>query len=154
KTGVFTGGYAVNPVTGTTIPIWIADYVLMGYGTGAIMAVPGHDERDFAFAKTYELPIVAVVMPPDEWLSANRPPASAKDSDVSHLRDDYVGDPGSFTEAYSEVGLSIQSENAKFRISGSPTAEAKKAITIWLNEQGLGRRAVNYKLRDWLFSRQ
>ena len=154
KTGVFTGGYAVNPVTGKPIPIWIADYVLMGYGTGAIMAVPGHDERDFAFAKTFGLPIVAVVMPPDEWLRAHRGPGSPEVSDVAQLREEYARSPGSFAEAYCDEGLSIQSENEEFRITGSPTPEAKRAITAWLAEQGLGRRAVNYKLRDWLFSRQ
>ena len=85
KTGVFTGGYAINPVNSQPIPIWIADYVLMGYGTGAIMAVPGHDERDFAFARTFELPIVAVVMPPDQWLKSHRR-AADDERDVNRLR--------------------------------------------------------------------
>lgn len=152
KTGVFTGGYAVNPVTGKPIPIWIADYVLMGYGTGAIMAVPGHDERDFAFAKTFGLPIVAVVMPPTTWLEAHRPRHHS--IAFTTLEGYYKRNPSEFTEAYCDEGLSIQSENAEARITGSPTPEAKRAITAWLAEQGLGRRAVNYKLRDWLFSRQ
>ena len=104
KTGVFTGGYAVNPVTDKPIPIWIADYVLMGYGTGAIMAVPGHDDRDFEFAKTFGLPIVAVVMPPDEWLKEHRatgPRSGTTRSVPSRLRRD---NPGSFAEAYSDEG--------------------------------------------------
>ena len=125
----------------------------MGYGTGAIMAVPGHDERDFAFARTFELPIVAVVMPPDQWLKSHRR-AADDERDVNRLRADFVANPGSFTESFCDEGLSIQSWNADFDISGQPTAQAKKIITDWLAEQGLGRRSVNYKLRDWLFSRQ
>ncbi|MGZ3336634.1 MAG: leucine--tRNA ligase [Isosphaeraceae bacterium] len=153
KTGAFTGGYAINPVNSQPIPIWIADYVLMGYGTGAIMAVPGHDERDFAFARTFELPIVAVVMPPDQWLKSHRR-AADDERDVNRLRADFVANPGSFTESFCDEGLSIQSWNADFDISSQPTALAKKIITDWLAEQGLGRRSVNYRLRDWLFSRQ
>jgi leucyl-tRNA synthetase len=133
KTGVATGSAAVNPVNGERIPIWIADYVLMGYGTGAIMAVPGHDVRDFEFATAFGLPIKRVVAPagadPDE---ANAP----------------------LTEAMEEPGISVNSTNAELSIAGLPTAEAKAAITAWLAGRGLGRRTVNYKLRDWLFSRQ
>jgi leucyl-tRNA synthetase len=151
KTGVFTGGYAINPVNTLTIPIWIADYVLLGYGTGAIMAVPGHDDRDFEFAKAFGLPIVAVMMPPDEWLKAHRPDAS---SSLGDLKSEYKQAPVAFTEPFCDEGISIHSENEQFSITGQPTQEAKKAITAWLAEQGLGRRAVNYKLRDWLFSRQ
>ena len=154
KTGVFTGGYAINPVTNKPIPIWIADYVLMGYGTGAIMAVPGHDERNFEFAKAFDLPIVAVVMPPDEWLKTHRGSVPGPEHDWSQFGTAYLRNPGAFTEAYCDEGMSIQSENPEFSISGKPTAEAKREITAWLTEQGLGRRAVNYKLRDWLFSRQ
>ncbi|MHB1562051.1 MAG: leucine--tRNA ligase [Isosphaeraceae bacterium] len=130
KTGVFTGGYAVNPVNDERIPVWIADYVLMGYGTGAIMAVPGHDERDFAFARTFDLPIVRVV-------------ASSTDR---------AGDP--LNEADVEPGVSVNSRNASIALDGLPTAEAKAAITAWLEENELGKKTVNYKLRDWLFSRQ
>ena len=128
----------------------------MGYGTGAIMAVPGHDERDFEFAKTFQLPIVAVVMPPDQWLKTHRGsvPAPDHEHDWSQFRAAYVRYPGEFAEAYCDEGTSIQSENSEFSISGQPTALAKRMITDWLAEQGLGRRAVNYKLRDWLFSRQ
>jgi len=149
KTGVFTGGHAVNPVNGKSIPIWIADYVLMGYGTGAIMAVPGHDERDFAFAKTFGLPIVAVVQPPDSWLEANR-----GDVDATDLLGAYKSDPGAFAGVFHDEGVAIQSSGADFTLDGRPTAEAKAAITEWLAARGSGRKAVNYKLRDWLFSRQ
>jgi leucyl-tRNA synthetase len=126
KTGVFTGGYALNPVTGEQIPIWIADYVLISYGTGAIMAVPGHDTRDFEFAQKFNLPIVQVVQPPDgtDWRG-------------------FVGD-----------GISVNSANAEISISDLPTPEAKAKITAWLEQKGLGQKTVNYKLRDWLFSRQ
>ena len=93
KTGVFTGGYAINPVNSQPIPIWIADYVLMGYGTGAIMAVPGHDERDFAFARTFDLPIVAVVMPPDQWLKSHRG-AGRRRARREHAADRLRGEPG------------------------------------------------------------
>jgi leucyl-tRNA synthetase len=130
KTGVFTGAYATNPVNGQSIPVWIADYVLMGYGTGAIMAVPGHDERDFAFAQTFDLPIARVVAPTLD--QAETP----------------------LTHAEVEPGISVQSHNAEVSLDGLPTAEAKRVITDWLEQKGLGKKAVNYKLRDWLFSRQ
>lgn len=124
KTGVFTGAYAVNPVNGEQVPVWIADYVLMGYGTGAIMAVPAHDERDFAFAQVFGLPVLQVVQPPSE------------DTDWRG----YCGYEGT-------------SVNSGF-LTGLPTPEAKEKMTLWLEENGKGRRKVNYKLRDWLFSRQ
>ncbi|MGE5755474.1 MAG: leucine--tRNA ligase, partial [Planctomycetaceae bacterium] len=130
KTGVFTGSFAVNPVNGRRIPIWIADYVLMGYGTGAIMAVPGHDERDFEFAKAFDLPIIRVVAPRVE--DADKPLEAAE----------------------VEPGVSVNSRNDEIDLTGRPTAEAKAVITAWLEEKGLGRKTVNYKLRDWLFSRQ
>lgn len=122
KTGVDTGGFAVNPVNGGKIPIWIADYVLISYGTGAIMAVPAHDERDFEFATQFGLPIQLVVEAP----------------------------PGNTEKCFTGDGVSI---NSGF-ISGLPTPEAKRRITAWLEERGLGRKTVNYKLRDWLFARQ
>jgi len=124
KTGVFTGAYAVNPVNGKQIPVWIADYVLMGYGTGAIMAVPAHDERDFAFAQVFGLPILQVVQPPSE------------DTDWRGF-----------------CGYEGSSVNSGF-LTGLPTPEAKEKMILWLEENGKGRRKVNYKLRDWLFSRQ
>jgi leucyl-tRNA synthetase len=130
KTGVFTGGYATNPVNGNRIPIWVADYVLLGYGTGAIMAVPGHDERDFAFARAFDLPIVRVVASSSEQADA---PLDA---------------------AEPEPGIAVHSRNDEVSLNGLPTAEAKPAITAWLVKRGLGRKTINYKLRDWLFSRQ
>jgi leucyl-tRNA synthetase len=126
KTGVFTGGYAINPVNGEKIPIWIADYVLISYGTGAIMAVPGHDTRDFEFATKFNLPIVKVVEPP----------------------------AGTDWHGYIEDGVSVNSAGAEISISGLPTPEAKRKITAWLESNGLGKKTINYKLRDWLFSRQ
>jgi leucyl-tRNA synthetase len=132
KTGVFTGAYAINPVNGQRIPVWIADYVLATYGTGAIMAVPGHDERDFEFAKQFGLPIVTVVRPPDEWLKKTG-------STLDNL-----------TEAYVDEGVAVNSGP----FTGLPTAEFKKKITARLEQNGLGQKKVNYKLRDWLFSRQ
>jgi leucyl-tRNA synthetase len=125
KTGVFTGGFVVNPATGSNIPVWIADYVLMGYGTGAIMAVPGHDERDHAFAKRYNLPILEVV-------------AGGNILDAPHVDD----------------GLAANSSNAEVSLNGLATPEAKSRITAWLASKGLGKAAVQFKLRDWLFSRQ
>ena len=126
KTGVFTGAYAVNPVNGKEIPIWIADYVLISYGTGAIMAVPGHDTRDFDFAAMFDLPVVQVVEPPkgQEW------------------------------RGYTDDGVAVNSSGNDVSLDGKPTAEAKKIITNWLESKGLGKRTINYKLRDWLFSRQ
>jgi leucyl-tRNA synthetase len=126
KTGVFTGAYAINPATGQPIPIWIADYVLMSYGTGAIMSVPGHDERDFEFAQAFGLPVVRVVQAPG--VDANEP----------------------LIRAFTEHGIAV---NSGF-ISDLPTAEAKSKMIDWLEEKGLGNRAIKYKLRDWLFSRQ
>ena len=125
KTGVFIGANAVNPATGKEIPIWIADYVLMGYGTGAIMAVPGHDERDMEFAKKFELPIVKVV---------------DGGPDAPEI---FVGD-----------GIGMNSANEEVSLNGLATREAKRTIAAWLEQKGLGRAAVQYKLRDWLFSRQ
>ncbi|GAI06325.1 unnamed protein product, partial [marine sediment metagenome] len=129
KTGVFTGAYAINPVNGEKIPIWLSDYVLLSYGTGAIMAVPAHDERDFEFAKEFKLPIIPVVEPDD----------SEQAELVKQGKLCFIGD-----------GTAINSG----QFNGLPTEEFKDKITSWLAEKGLGRKAVNYKLRDWLFSRQ
>ena len=129
KTGVFTGGYAVNPVNGEGLPVWIADYVLMGYGTGAIMAVPGHDQRDWEFARAFDLPIREVVA----------------GGDIE-------------TEAYVDLarGVAVNSSapDGSFSIDGLKADQAIDRIIAWLERTGKGRRAVNYKLRDWLFSRQ
>ena len=129
KTGVFTGAYAINPVNNAKIPIWISDYVLISYGTGAIMSVPAHDERDFEFAKKFDLPIIPVVEPDDSEQAE-----LVKKGELC-----FVGD-----------GKAINSG----QFNGLPTAEFKEQITNWLSEKGLGGKAVNYKLRDWLFSRQ
>jgi leucyl-tRNA synthetase len=132
KTGVFTGAYAINPVNCEQIPIWIADYVLISYGTGAIMAVPAHDERDFEFATQFRLPIRTVVRPPEEWLKETG-------STLDHLTEPFIGD-----------GTAVNSGP----FDGLATAEFKRGITAWLGERGLGEKKVNYRLRDWLFSRQ
>jgi leucyl-tRNA synthetase len=132
KTGVHTGAHAVNPVNEERIPVWIADYVLATYGTGAIMAVPAHDERDFEFAKQFSLPIRTVVRPPAEWLKETN-------STLDNMTEAYVGD-----------GVACNSGP----FDGLKTAEFKEKITSWLEQKGLGTRKVNYKLRDWLFSRQ
>lgn len=195
KTGVFTGAYAVNPVNNEKVPIWIADYVLISYGTGAIMAVPAHDERDFEFAQQFRLPIRVVVKPPADWLrSSNVHKAVAKvkpELDKSHgfvprkteskgnlssttvevtpintraneawkqLKGDldkvvehlYLTHVELFEESFTGDGTAVNSGS----FDGSSTAEFKKKITAWLSERGLGNAKVNYKLRDWLFSRQ
>ncbi len=126
KSGVFIGSYAINPVNNLEIPIWISDYVLMGYGTGAIMAVPAHDERDWEFATKFHIPIVEVVKP-----------SSGSGGDITKA-------------AFTEEGIAVNSGI----ISGMKTDKAKKKTIWWLEEQGLGKAAVQYKLRDWLFSRQ
>ncbi|HEW78394.1 MAG TPA: leucine--tRNA ligase, partial [Phycisphaerales bacterium] len=129
KTGVFTGAYAINPVNSEKIPIWISDYVLISYGTGAIMSVPAHDERDFEFAKKFDLAVMPVVEPGD-----------AEQAElVRQGKLCFIGD-----------GKAINSG----RFNGLSTAQFKEQITNWLEEKGLGRKAINYKLRDWLFSRQ
>ncbi len=129
KTGVFTGGYAINPVNNERIPIWIADYVLMTYGSGAIMAVPAHDERDFAFARKFGLPVRVVIQPPEGGL-----------------------DGKTMTEAFLGDGVMVNSAH----FDGTPTAngEAINRVIAWLEAQDIGKRAVTYRLRDWLISRQ
>ncbi|MFA5422816.1 MAG: class I tRNA ligase family protein, partial [Phycisphaerae bacterium] len=129
KTGVFTGAFAVNPVNNKKIQIWISDYVLISYGTGAIMSVPAHDERDFEFAKKFGLEIIAVVESNDAELAER----------VKNGQACYIGD-----------GRAINSG----QFDGLTTAEFKEKITKWLEDKGLGTKAINYKLRDWLFSRQ
>jgi leucyl-tRNA synthetase len=128
KTGVFTGTYATNPVSGVQIPVFIADYVLMGYGTGAIMAVPAEDERDFAFAETFGLPVVRTVTPPDNFAGGA-----------------YNGD-GARINSANDDGLDLNGIGDK--------AEAIETVCTWLEARQAGRRAVTYRLRDWLFSRQ
>ncbi len=128
KSGVFTGGYAVNPVTDERIPVWIADYVLMGYGTGAIMAVPAHDERDFAFARAFDLPVRVVIQP----------------EQAATL------EPGTMEQAYHGPGRLVNSGP----VDGTPVPSGIPSVIDWLEERGRGQREVNYRLRDWLISRQ
>ena len=125
KTGVPTGAFAINPVNGEKIPVWVSDYVLLTYGTGIVMAVPGHDERDFAFARKFNLPIREVIAPPD-------------------------GAQGELSEAYTEPGVMMNS--AEF--DGMDSVEGKKGVVAKLSKMGKGDFKVNYKLRDWLISRQ
>ncbi len=143
KTGVFTGGFAINPVSGREIPVWVSDYVLMGYGTGAIMAVPAHDQRDCEFARQFDLEIQPVVKPSDEWLR-----------DEGKSLDDYLADPNSCSAAFSGYGVAVNSQNDSVSLNGLSTEKAKARITAWLAEGNLGASKVQYKLRDWLFSRQ
>jgi len=161
KNGVFTGGYATNPVTGGEIPIWIADYVLISYGTGAIMAVPGHDQRDLEFARTFQLPVHAVVMPEKEWLQQmqarlEKPKSESEDRQMQEplTNKNYELYIGKLPEAYTEDGTGIQSASPEISLNGLPTSEAKTTIIEWLSRTGIGQPAVKYKLRDWLFSRQ
>ncbi|MFE7125772.1 leucine--tRNA ligase [Streptomyces sp. NPDC057617] len=133
KTGVFTGAYATNPVSGEPVPVFIADYVLMGYGTGAIMAVPAHDSRDFAFARAFELPMRCVVEPSDGRST----------------------DPAEWDDAFASYDAHIvNSAGTDISLDGLSVTEAKAKITEWLAERGIGEGTVNFRLRDWLFSRQ
>ncbi len=140
KTGVFTGAFATNPTNGASIPIFVADYVLMGYGTGAIMAVPAHDQRDFEFAQELSLPITGVVRPPAGWLRDRGLDAAAP--------------APTWPEAYTGAGVGMASANDGVSLDGLATADAKVRIGAWLDETGNGAPAVTTKLRDWLFSRQ
>jgi leucyl-tRNA synthetase len=152
KTGIFTGAYASHPVTGKRLPIWIADYVLLGYGSGALMAVPAHDSRDLAFARAFDLPVHVVVEPPDAWLIVNAPPAVARDPAM--LRAYYHAHPEAFSEAYSAFGVGVNSSASGISLDGLATPEAQRSIVGWLEAQGSGRVQLQYRLRDWLFSRQ
>ncbi len=124
KTGVFTGSYGINPLNGAKVPIWVSDYVLADYGTGAIMCVPAHDDRDFEFAKKFDLPIIQVI---------------SKDGEAHEL-----------TEAYTEPGIMINSGE----FNGMKSEDAKAKVPDYMEEKGFGKKTVNYKLRDWVFSRQ
>ncbi|NLU69113.1 leucine--tRNA ligase [Streptomyces sp. HNM0574] len=141
KTGVFTGAYATNPVSGDAVPVFIADYVLMGYGTGAIMAVPAHDHRDFAFARAFELPMRCVVDPATA-------PGGAPEG-ISGT------DPGQWDDAFVSYEATItNSSDDTISLDGLDVTAAKARMTDWLAERGIGEGTVNYRLRDWLFSRQ
>jgi leucyl-tRNA synthetase len=198
KTGVFTGGYAINPVNGEKVPVWIADYVLISYGTGAIMAVPAHDERDFEFAQKFDLRIVPVLLPAQEWIDANaigdahdKIDAIQKSYDPTKAAEDLISEFGAIQACpdhyfggrektrdnliqnyktaipwYSQLTYRLQTRDFKCafteistainsgKYDGLPTLEFKSKITADLAASGLGRKAVNYRLRDWLFSRQ
>jgi leucyl-tRNA synthetase len=137
KTGVFTGRYAINPVNGTEIPIWVADYVLMGYGTGAIMAVPAHDTRDFEFAEKFGIPIICILDP--------------KDVD-EEIRTQVLTGKACWTEDGAYINSA--SDVTELDINGLSKNEGIAKTIKWLGERGLGKATVNFKLRDWLFSRQ
>jgi leucyl-tRNA synthetase len=140
KTGVFTGGYVVNPMTDEPIPVFIADYVLMGYGTGAIMAVPAHDERDFEFARLFGLPVPAVLEPPAAWFDSHGIPP---------------GTPAAqWPEAFTGDGTYLDPKVPGLDLAGLGIREGIAATIRWLEEHGTGRGARSYRLRDWLFSRQ
>ena len=158
KTGVFTGAYAINPVNGEKIPIWIADYVLASYGTGAIMAVPAHDQRDYEFAMKFSLPIRQVVLPQknldkvsqqaiDKLL--NKEPGQII-NDIRYSEELKQWFIFASAKAFEQDGVATASDI----LDGLPTAEAKTKITDLLQEKVLGKKTVNFKLRDWLFSRQ
>lgn len=133
KTGVFTGAYAINPANGEKLPVFTADYVLMGYGTGAIMAVPAHDSRDFAFARAFDLPMHCVVQPAD----------------------DRGTDPSTWAESFDSYDAEIiNSAGEGVSLDGLVVTEAKTRMAEWLTERGIGEATVNFRLRDWLFSRQ
>lgn len=136
KTGVFTGSYAVNPLTGTKIPIWVADYVLTGYGTGAIMAVPAHDTRDFEFAKKFGLPILCIMEPDTSCPEDIRPKVLAGEA------------------CWPADGKYINSANETLSLNGLSKKDGMEKMVSWIEANGIGKATVNYKLRDWLFSRQ
>lgn len=143
KDGIFTGTYAIHPIHGGKVPVWTSNYVLMGYGTGAIMAVPAHDQRDFEFAKQHDLPIVPVVEPTQDFLQEHQINLA-----------DYLKNPAAIANAFEDMGKTIGSSHSKISLDGLQTFEAKKKMTMFLHEQQLGKAKVQYKLKDWLFSRQ
>ena len=150
KTGVWTGAYAINPVNGEKIAIWIADYVLATYGTGAIMAVPAHDERDWEFAKKFDLQIQPVVhQHVDVLANLERSGVTSPGSTL-----EAIGGPIDLEECFTGEGVLTNSSNAEVSLNGLRVPEAKAKITAWLESKGLGQKTVNFKLRDWLFSRQ
>jgi leucyl-tRNA synthetase len=164
KTGAFTGAYALNPANGKEIPVWISDYVLVSYGTGAIMSVPGHDERDMEFAKKFNLDIVPVVLPEKLKNNAFKKIKSENvgeliisgrgvknlGTDGSEELDEYINSVKNGEQCFSGDGYAVNSG----MLNGLDTKAAKEKIISWLEEKGIGKRSINYKLRDWLFSRQ
>lgn len=161
KTGVFTGSYGINPLTGEEIPIWVADYVLTNYGTGAIMAVPAHDIRDFEFAKTFDLAVKCILEPTLKGAQADQTACHKwSKKEINKL----LSSPEGQEELRSAIlngeecwignGKAINSSNDTLDINGQKKKDAIRTVTKWLQEQGLGEFKVNYKIRDWLFSRQ
>lgn len=144
KIGMFTGAYAIHPITGEDIPIWTANYVLMDYGTGAVMAVPAHDERDFAFAKQYDIEIKPVVEPDTAWL---------KKQGLKNVQD-YQEQCAQLAECYSDYNKTLNSNTEQLDVSGLSSEEAKIKFIAFLQEHNKGFKKIQYKLRDWLFSRQ
>ena len=146
KSGVFTGTYAINPATGEEVPVWIGDYVLMGYGTGAIMCVPGHDERDFEFAEKYDLPVTSVFDPDVEGHRKHIPEGMS----AEQVREEVLEGK----RVWPFGGKCINSKNSEISLNDLSVPEAKKTMAEWLEKKKLGEETINYKLRDWLFSRQ
>jgi len=146
KSGAFTGSYAINPVTGEQMPIWIADYVLMGYGTGAVMAVPAHDYRDFEFAQKFGLPMKIVYDP-----KLDQHPDCVPVGNDPHT---FYEEVMQGKHCWPGEGVCINSSNDEISLNGMEVDEAKEAIADWLVQKGAGEKTINYKLRDWLFSRQ
>ena len=162
KSGVFSGFFAVNPMTGEDIPVFFSEYVLASYGTGAIMAVPAHDDRDWEFAYNHELPIPQVVMPitknyeqAKEFLAQhNLFKPNLLIHDWSYGANGEINGASGSSRAFVENGMAVNCSNDEISLNGLLTSEAKKEITAWLEEKNLGKKTTNYKLRDWLFSRQ
>jgi leucyl-tRNA synthetase len=158
KSGVFTGAYAINPVNGEKIPIWIADYVLASYGTGAIMAVPAHDIRDWEFAEKFKLkiqPVLGTIRGHSFEFVESKGGYSRRDQKVTLPVNGVETDLFfTFDQCDPNEGYAVNSANFEVSLNGLATDEAKKKITVWLEEKGLGKKTVNFKLRDWLFSRQ
>ena len=145
KTGVFTGTYATNPVNGAPVPVWVADYVLMGYGTGAIMAVPCGDQRDFDFARRFNLPIPAIQQPPAEWFTSRK----------LDVQQGSQVDTSTWPEAFVGDGVYINSSQGDLNLDGLTSVDdGKSAMNTWLEANDRGNANINFKLRDWLFSRQ
>lgn len=151
--GIFTGQYVTHPLTSKKVPVWVGDYVLSGYGEGAVMGVPSHDERDFAFAKKFGIAIEPVIQPNDEWLKENSP-ESAKGKTAEELKTLYLADCGSFKNAFVDDGVLLPNLKGAEEMAGMPNRQAIEKICDKLEALGKGAKTKTYKLRDWLFSRQ
>jgi leucyl-tRNA synthetase len=149
KTGVFTGAFAINPANGQKVPIWLADYVLATYGTGAIMAVPGHDQRDYDFAIKFDLPVVPVIKPSAEYLQSHTKPGT--EFKEKHELNRYMKHAKSFNPVFETKDSTLINSG---EYSGLSVADAQKSLGKWVEANGFGQRKIQYKLRDWLISRQ